>query len=877
MECYKVRDLNFKYPNEISYALKGLSFDIHKGEFITVCGASGSGKTTLLRLLKPLISPEGNLSGVIEFDGEDIKKVSNDDQCAKIGFVMQDPDSQIVTDKVWHELSFGLESLGVDNREIRTRVSEMSAFFGLSELFYKNVNELSGGQKQLVNLASVMVMNPQVLILDEPTAQLDPVSAEDFLDAVLKINRELGTTVILSEHRLENAIPMCDRLMVMDGGEIIAFSEASQVQKILKQKSHPMLMAMTTAMRLYSSVESEYDCPVSVRDGRKWLSELDITVNSEAPKDKKQDKKDKIIELKDVYFRYDKASDDIIKNLSVDIYKGEIFSLLGANGSGKSTLLSLISGINIPHRGKILLDKESIKDKKLFGGFMGVLCQNPKSMFAKNSIYLDYMDMLSCENMEDEQKNAKVEAVAKRLGIAHLINRHPNDLSGGELQRAAIGKLLLKPLSVILLDEPTKGMDANFKRQFASILCDMKNAGITVVMVSHDVEFCAEYSDRCALMFDGSVTAVGSADNFFKKNIFYTTACVRITRGITRETVLVKDAIRLISGKEEKVNTPQYTTENIINPKDKLNDKPKDKKTGPSYIRILLGVLFAGVFFYMNSRVNTSGYEIRDSLMQILTIFLAGLSVFLFLPRRKSVANSIQKDSKKLSKRTITATFITLILIPLTILFGVYKLNDRKYYFISLMIILEILIPFFVMYEGKKSSVREIIIVSVLCAMAVAGRIAFYAVPQFKPILAIIIIAAVCFGAESGFLVGSLSAFVSNFYFLHGIWTPWQMFGFGIVGFVAGILFTKGIIKRTRISLSVFGFLASVIIYGGIMDPASVLMMNPYPKWDAIVSSWIMGFHLNVVLGVSTAFFLYFLSEPMIEIIGRIKTKYNIL
>jgi len=834
MECYKVRDLSFCYPNEEKKAIKNLSFDIIKGELITVCGASGSGKTTLLRLLKPLISPEGNLSGEIVFEGDDINVLSDRSQCAKIGFVMQDPDSQIVTDKVWHELSFGLESLGVDSSEIRARVSEMSAFFGLSGLFYKNVNELSGGQKQLVNLASVMVMNPDVLILDEPTAQLDPVSAEAFLDAVLKINRELGTTVILSEHRLENAIPMCDRLMVMDEGEIIAFSKASEVQKILKEKSHPMLMAMTTAMRLYSSVESELDCPVSVREGREWLSSFNITDTDYVTEDKKQDLKDKIIEIKDVYFRYDKNSDDIIKNFSLDIYKGEIFSLLGANGSGKSTLLSLLSGINIPHRGKILLDKENIKDKKLFDGLMGVLCQNPKNMFAKNSIYLDYMDMLSDEKTEDEQKKIKVESVAKILGITHLLNRHPNDLSGGELQRAAIGKLLLKTPSVVLLDEPTKGMDADFKRQFASILCDMKNSGITILMVSHDVEFCAEYSDRCALMFDGSVTAVGSADSFFKKNIFYTTACVRITRGITRETVLVKDAIKLICGKEEKLNTPQYTSENIIEQRNTPMDKPKGKKAKPSYIRLIFGILFAGIFFYLNSKVDTSGYEIKDSLMQILTIFLAGISVFFFLPRKgKDIPETIRKDNKKLSKRTITATFITLILIPLTILFGVYKLNDRKYYFISLMIILEILIPFFVMYEGKKSSVRELIIISVLCAMAVAGRIAFYAVPQFKPTLAIVIIAGVCFGAESGFLVGSLSAFVSNFYFLHGVWTPWQMFGFGIVGFVGGILFSKGIIKTNRISLSVFGFLVSVIIYGGIMDPASVLMTNPYPEWDA--------------------------------------------
>lgn len=874
MECYKIRELNFKYPNENSYALKGMSFDIHKGEFVTVCGTSGSGKTTLLRLLKPLISPEGEINGTIEFESKDINDTDQREQCAKIGFVMQDPDSQIVTDKVWHELSFGLESLGVINSEIRTRVAEMSSFFGLNGIFFENVNDLSGGQKQLVNLASVMVMNPDVLILDEPTAMLDPVSAEDFLDAVLKINRELGTTIILSEHRLENAVPMSDRLMVIDKGEIVAFDKVQAVQKILKEKDHPMLMAMPTAMRVYSSVESSHFCPVSVREGREWISQLNIT-DTRITKDKEIDTpKDKIIEIKDVYFRYDKNSDDVIKNLNLSIYKGEIFSILGANGSGKSTLLSLISGINTPHRGKILIDGENIKSKNLYSGLIGVLSQNVRCMFAKNTLYLDYMDMLSDENTHDNDKRQKIESIAKTLDISHLLYRHPNDLSGGEIQRAAIGKILIKSPSLILLDEPTKGMDAHFKRHFASILQYLKSSGKTIIMVSHDVEFCAEYSDRCALMFDGAADSVGSADTFFKNNIFYTTACVRMTRGVIKETVLVKDLIRLIGGKEEKTFLDTSSEEKPIhNP----TEKEQKKKHHPSYIRPILGVIFACIFFYMNSSVDFYGYEISDSLMQILTILLVGLSVFFFLPRRKSVVAGIKETHiKKLSKRTVIATFITLILVPLTIIFGVYKLNDRKYYFISLMIILEIIIPFFVMYEGKKSSVRELIIISVLCAMAVAGRIAFYAVPQFKPILAIIIIAGVCFGAEAGFLVGSLSAFVSNFYFLHGVWTPWQMFGFGIVGFVSGILFSKGIIKSNRISLSVFGFLSSVVLYGGIMDPASVLMMNPYPGWDMIVSSWIMGFHINVVLGVSTAFFLYFLSEPMIEIIRRIKTKYRI-
>ena len=231
MECFKVCDLSFAYPARESKALENINFTVNQGEFVLLCGKSGCGKTTLLRLLKSSLSPFGDISGNIYFGEKLLQDCDVKEQAAGIGFVMQNPDNQIVTDKVWHELSFGLESLGYKQNEIRTRVSEMASFFGIQNWFYKNVAELSGGQKQLLNLASVMVMEPSVLILDEPTSQLDPISASEFLKTLEKINRELGTTVILTEHRLEDAFPMADRVIVMDEGKIIADDKPNEVGK----------------------------------------------------------------------------------------------------------------------------------------------------------------------------------------------------------------------------------------------------------------------------------------------------------------------------------------------------------------------------------------------------------------------------------------------------------------------------------------------------------------------------------------------------------------------------------------------------------------------------------------------------------------------
>ena len=244
METIRLDYVNFSYPLSEKPALRDVTFTIQPSQFIVLCGKSGCGKSTLLRQLKKNLIPYGRLEGQVLYCGERVDELPDRKSAEEIGFVQQNPDNQIVTDKVWHELAFGLESLGLSNSAIKRRVAEMASYFGIQGWFRKNVSELSGGQKQLLNLASIMAMQPKLLILDEPASQLDPIAASEFLQTVYKINRDLGTTVLISEHRLEEVFPMADKVMVMDEGKLIAFAEPERIGEFLSgQKGgerHPM-------------------------------------------------------------------------------------------------------------------------------------------------------------------------------------------------------------------------------------------------------------------------------------------------------------------------------------------------------------------------------------------------------------------------------------------------------------------------------------------------------------------------------------------------------------------------------------------------------------------------------------------------------------
>jgi len=555
MEIFRITDLDFTYPEAKNKTLKNINLNINSGEFITICGLSGCGKTTLLRHLKTTLTPFGHKEGEVLYFGKSLKEIDKRTQSSEIGYVLQNPDNQIVTDKVWHELAFGLESLGYDTKTIRLRVAEMASFFNIQNWFLKNVSELSGGQKQLLNLAAIMAMQPKVIILDEPTSQLDPIAAVDFLETIKKINSELGTTIILSEHRLEEVVPMSDRVIVIDEGEIIADGEPVNIGYTLKKLNHPMFKAMPSSIKIYESLYDVYEnsgnisCPLNVKEGREYLSEMFSNRELNERKidiDEYENKNDVCLKLKDIWFRYDRDAEDVVKDLSLEVREGEFFAIVGGNGTGKTTTLNIMSGNRIPYRGKIIYKGKELKKykaKELYRKNIGVLPQDPQLLFVKSTVEDDLYEMIS--DIKDQDKKSRVDEVAKMMEITHLMKKHPYDLSGGEQQRAALAKVMLLEPRLIFLDEPTKALDSDFKERLSNIFKKMTSKGISIVCVSHDIEFCAKYADVCSLFFNGNIVTTEVPNKFFANNNFYTTAANRMSRNTFDNAVTSEDVIIL--------------------------------------------------------------------------------------------------------------------------------------------------------------------------------------------------------------------------------------------------------------------------------------------------------------------------------------------
>lgn len=559
MEILRVDGLKFSYPNQLKKALNNINFSIDEGDFVLICGESGCGKSTLLRHLKPELSPHGQVSGDIYYYSQKINDYSSKQLASEIGYVLQNPDSQIVTDKVWHELAFGLENMGLDTQSIRLRVAEMASFFGIQGWFRKNVNDLSGGQKQLLNLASIMAMQPKILILDEPTSQLDPIAAKDFIDTLVRINKELSTTIIMTEHNLEDIYSVCDKVIVMEDGKVICNDTNYKVADILSgDKNHKMFKSLPTPSKIYNQLNGYLECasksPLTVKDCRQWLNdsmdEVTITKLDDTETKINIDEKDReiAIELKDVYFQYNKISEPTIRDLSFKVYKGEIYSILGGNGTGKSTTLSLVARQRKPQRGKIFINNIEMKkynNKSLYENNLALLPQNPQSLFVFETVREDLEEVLILKNKDRGYIDKEVKRVSKLLDIEHLLEHHPYDLSGGELQRAGMAKVMLLNPKIILLDEPTKGLDAYCKEEIGKMLMKLRDMGVTIVVVSHDIEFSARYSDRCAMFFDGSIVSEGTPKEFFLGNNFYTTVSNRIARNIFEDTLIYEDVVSL--------------------------------------------------------------------------------------------------------------------------------------------------------------------------------------------------------------------------------------------------------------------------------------------------------------------------------------------
>ncbi len=779
MDLLKIENLRFTYPSRSTPALDGVTLNIKKGEFITVCGASGCGKSTLLSHIKPSLTPHGYTSGTITLDGRSIKDLTQREEAARIGFVMQSPEDQLVTDKVWHELAFGLERLGLSSADIRARVAETAEYFGIADKFDSNVSVLSGGEKQLVNLASVMAMRPEILILDEPTSQLDPIAASEYLASVSRLNRELGITVILAEHRLEDAFAISDRVIVMDRGRIVADSSPRKLGAAMPRELYDY---MPTAACVHAALQGDGDTPITVRDGREFISEY-IKTHTPIPSEASPDNYGEVLlSARELYYRYEPNLRDVISAFSLEARAGELLCILGGNGSGKSTALSLLAGIYEPQSGEILRH-----------GKCAFLPQDPTTLFTSSTVREEL-----CEISQDFYK------IAELCEIEELLDFHPFDLSGGERQRTALAKILLCDPDIILVDEPTKGMDPTFKRTLGKIFRTLLDDDKAIIMVSHDAEFCAEIADRCVLFFDGAIVSESPPREFFGAMEYYTTSASRMTRGFL-SAVTADEVILQLGGELPKPRTI-----------------PKEKKS-PATLQ-------------------------------------------------ENTPSPLQK--KRITPFSVIAAVLMLLLIPLTVWAGSRFFGDRRYYITSLLVVLETLTVFLLMFEGKRPRAREIAVIASLCAIGVAGRAVFFMVPECKPVVAITIIAGAALGGGRGFTVGALTMLASNLIFGQGPWTPWQMLAMGLVGLLAGCVFT--FVKPSRIKLCIFGIFAAIIIYGGIMNLASMLLWTDSPTLELVITYLISGFPIDLVRAAATAVFLAVVGMPMAEKLARVRIKYGI-
>ncbi len=576
MEILDIQALSFEYPDG-KRALEDISFSLFPGEFALMCGSSGCGKTTLMRLLKRELAPHGHMTGQLLYCGRPMADMSDRQAAQEIGMVMQQPESQIITDRVYQELAFGLESMGIKQEELRLRVGETANYYGINTWFERSTDTLSGGQKQLLALASVTAVGPRLLLLDEPTAQLDPIAAASFIDTVYKLNREMGITVLIAEHRTEELFERADSVLLMEKGRLLKKDTPRAV--CARFASAPAAQGFPAAARLFAALEkrssggfalngsaaddSVSDCsakddalperaenniPMTVREGRAFMAELfdkaglAQAANRAAQESCAPRKEEQAVELKGAWFRYEKDSPDVLKGVNFSVAFGEVFSLLGGNGSGKSTLLKVIAGLERAYRGKITVLGRSIKkwDASLCCGGVALLPQEVSAVFVKHTVKEDMEDLCRAQGLAPQPK---IDELCAQMGIEDLLDREPMDLSGGERQKCALCKLLLTDPQLILLDEPTKGMDAAYRSGLVKTVRGLAQKGAAVIIATHDTGFAAAVSDRCGLFFNGELLSVCSPRRFFSATRFYTTAASRITRDYLPCAVTVQQAV----------------------------------------------------------------------------------------------------------------------------------------------------------------------------------------------------------------------------------------------------------------------------------------------------------------------------------------------
>lgn len=977
MKIIELKKLSFRYSGEDKEVLSDIDLAIEEGGFYVICGASGSGKSTLLRQLKTSLQPVGQRSGRILYYGRDLEEVSQYTQSAKIGFVFQNPDTQIVTDKVWHELAFGLESIGMPQDMIRVRVAEMASYFGIQNWFYQSTDTLSGGQKQLLNLASVMVMHPKVLLLDEPVSQLDPIAAADFMATVHKLHAEFGITVIMAEHSLEEVAAYVDEVIFMKEGRLIAKGKMEELGNILETHDPSMEEILTVPMQIargYEKLQKKKEdtafttndrIPYTVALGQKWMAQrfplakqeeikgFPFTKQEETEKfafakqeeaqrflgakqeeagrftsvkqkekkslpakdPKKQNRGKRSFDSKKIPFaiqctelcyHYPQADVDVVDHLSLFVEEGAIFALMGGNGSGKTTTLHLLGGLLKPQKGTIEFFGRSLtkyKEKELRNGILGVLPQDPTTLFVRKTVEEDLYEVLEDQKEQNqiktffgETKQEIWQNVIALLGIEALLKKHPYDLSGGEQQKAALAKVLLRQPAILLLDEPTKGLDAGSKKRLGELLVGLSQKKVTILMVSHDIEFCAKYATKTGLFFDGNIASMQDTKEFFVENHFYTTAANRMCRNYFPDVVTVQDAIRVCTDTDiedcnefvlkaveqekavqEKNNQNKAEQDKIEQEKVQQNkmqqDKEEQKKDEQSKNEQEKAKQDRAEGLSPEN-INGNKNEISGK----ASVQNSNSDAVTERTTKERIATERENSKHSVDTKQILSVVLTeLIGIPLCIAIGFFFFGDRKYLFISMMTAVLSCIPFWTSLSRGKYSAKKVVLIAVLVAIATAGRSVFFMFPGIKPMAAVVIVTGISLGAEAGFLTGSLTMLLSNMLFGQGPWTPWQMFSMGLIGLLAGLLAIAGKERmEKRSSLCLLGLISPLVIYGGIMNFASLLMMSYTINKESIIAIYLSGIPMDMLHAVSTVIFLAVGGKPMLEKIERVKKKHGI-
>ncbi len=534
MAIFEIKNLNFTYARAKCKAIDNLSLKIEAGSFCVICGKSGSGKSTLIRLLKKEVSPQGELSGEILYNNIPLNSISDRVSVTDIGFVHQDVNSGLVCDKVWKELAFGLGNLGYNDDYIGAKVAEISEYFGISKWCNKKISELSGGSKQIVSLASVMTMNPKVLLLDEPTSMLDPIAKKNFINLLNRINKELGITIIMIEHNLENVFDIANNIVVLDSGKLIANCTPYCLSKALMGYDCLKYIGLPEFAEIYAQFGNDI-MPNTIESKKAWLKSVigDNAQNTANETLNNDCESQSVLTAENLYFRYDKKGEDIVKGASLKLNKGEIICLLGGNGGGKTTFINLLNGIFKAYSGKVKIEKNCK---------VATLPQNAKGLFVESSVENELNVFAKLLKIDKD----KVQSLLEKFDLIGIRELHPYDISGGEVQRLALAKLFLVNPDILSLDEPTQGMDMASKEYLKNLLLENKLQGKSVIVVTHDLRFASMIADKVGMFFDGKIVALNSASKFFENNNIYTTESSYLTRDFEKGLYSVEKIVSRI-------------------------------------------------------------------------------------------------------------------------------------------------------------------------------------------------------------------------------------------------------------------------------------------------------------------------------------------